>query len=502
MNARCLLLAPLTLLSCATTAPGGGSAGGAPAGADQAAVTAPSAAPPWQRTPPPAALPAQPRAVDRASVHALRNGLKVVVIEHKKRPVVAIRVLFPSGAAMEPERAAGASYLAIALLGDSYEIGENGKPIIDEKSFRYQVSKLGGRFTFGVTHDYSTLGIDGYARDSKRYLDMLAGALTRPRLGEDTFAARRDNILDVLEDAELSDDSTFFEFLGQASFGAGHTYARPVYGTMDNVPNLALEDVRLEQTRLVTPKGATLIVVGDVSAPNVMAWAEASFGQWKGPPPPKEAAIRAPAISKRSSVGFIRRVPSTNLLVCATRALSDVKGQDEALDVLVEVLGHGAESRLGTILREQNGLTYGAYAEIVRRRFARTIVLCSRLRGSDADTGVRLFLEALEELRQKPPSDEEVLRARAVLIGAAEADRDDLGGQLTTTINALVTGVSEEERMTSLRQVSPEGVQALARKILDSSQLQILVAGEPAHARTAVKANNLGALKPLNLSRR
>lgn len=501
MNARCLLLAPLTLLSCAT-APGGGSAGGAPAGADQAAVTAPSAAPPWQRTPPPAALPAQPRAVDRASVHALRNGLKVVVIEHKKRPVVAIRVLFPSGAAMEPERAAGASYLAIALLGDSYEIGENGKPIIDEKSFRYQVSKLGGRFTFGVTHDYSTLGIDGYARDSKRYLDMLAGALTRPRLGEDTFAARRDNILDVLEDAELSDDSTFFEFLGQASFGAGHTYARPVYGTMDNVPNLALEDVRLEQTRLVTPKGATLIVVGDVSAPNVMAWAEASFGQWKGPPPPKEAAIRAPAISKRSSVGFIRRVPSTNLLVCATRALSDVKGQDEALDVLVEVLGHGAESRLGTILREQNGLTYGAYAEIVRRRFARTIVLCSRLRGSDADTGVRLFLEALEELRQKPPSDEEVLRARAVLIGAAEADRDDLGGQLTTTINALVTGVSEEERMTSLRQVSPEGVQALARKILDSSQLQILVAGEPAHARTAVKANNLGALKPLNLSRR
>lgn len=500
MSARRLLLAPLTLLSCAT-APGGGTSAGTSGGADQAADAAPAAST-WQRTPPPAALPALPRALDRASVHALRNGLKVVVIEHKKRPVVTIRVLFPSGAAMEPERAAGASYLAIALLGDSYEIGENGKPIIDEKSFRYQVSKLGGHFTFAVTHDYSTLGIDGYARDSKRYLDMLAGALTRPRLGEDTFAARRDNILDVLEDAELSDDSTFFEFLGQASFGAGHTYARPVYGTMDNVPNLALEDVRLEQARLVTPKGATLIVVGDVSAPTVMAWAEASFGQWKGPPPPKEATIRAPAIGKRSSVGFIRRVPSTNLLVCATRALSDVKGQDEALDVLVEVLGHGAESRLGTILREQNGLTYGAYAEIVRRRFARTIVLCSRLRGSDADTGVRLFLQALEELRQKPPSDEEVLRARAVLIGAAEADRDDLGGQLGSTINALVTGVSEEERMTSLRQVSPEGVQALARKILESSQLQILVAGEPAHARTAVKANNLGALKPLSLSGR
>jgi hypothetical protein len=56
--------------------------------------------------------------------------------------------------------------------------------------------------------------------------------------------------------------------------------------------------------------------------------------------------------------------------------------------------------------------------------------------------------------------------------------------------------------MTSLKQVSPEGVQALARKILESSQLQILVAGEPAHARTAVKANNLGALKPLSLSGR
>ncbi|MFO0728270.1 MAG: pitrilysin family protein [Myxococcota bacterium] len=454
---------------------------------------------PWQRTAPPEPLAAIPRALDRTTQHTLGNGLRLVVIEHKKRPVISVRLFLPSGSAMEPENAAGAAYLAIALLGDGYEVNDLGKPLVDEKSFRTQVAKLGGRYSFTVSHDAATLGIDGYSADAKRYLDMLASALIRPRLGEETFAARRENILDILEDAELSDDSTFFEFLGTASFGAGHVYARPIYGTLANIPSLALEEVRHEQHRLVTPKGATLVVVGDVSAASVVAMVESAFGPWKGPPPEREAVIRPPPVTKRSAVGFIQRLPSTTLLVCATRPLSDVKGQDEALDVLAEVLGHGAESRLGTVLREENGLTYGAYAEIVRRRFARTIVLCSRLKGTESETGVRLFLSTLEALRQAPPSDEEVLRARAVLIGEAEGSRDEVGGLMSTTLNALLTGVSEEQRIAALKTVAPEAVQALARKVLEPSELQILMAGEPSHARVAIKGNKLGNMKPLKL---
>src|SRR3989454_9984646 len=128
--------------------------------------------------------------------------------------------------------------------------------------------------------------------------------------------------------------------------------------------------------------------------------------------------------------------PASTLLVCATRPLSDIRASDAALDVLANTLGRGPASRLGATLRDRNGLTYWTSARVVRRRHARAFVAFPPLRADQADVGVRLFRDVLEQMREAPPTAQEMQRAKAVPLAELDAAYDDVLGTSQEGIRA------------------------------------------------------------------
>ncbi|MHB8876430.1 MAG: M16 family metallopeptidase [Myxococcaceae bacterium] len=457
------------------------------------ATVAPVAAPPpWTRTTAPAALPALARHEPATRMQRLANGLQVVVIEHHRRPVVSARLVFRVGAASEPPDQAGSTWLAISLLGDTYDRRTGGTlDVVSEKPARRQIAEAGGQFRSRVTSDSSWIGIDGYSVDTSRYLGMLARLTMNPRHGEDSFAGRRAAMQDAIDDLALSENGLYVDRLSQLAFGPDHVYARPLIGNAQTLAELHLDQVVKQQARALRPDGTTLLVVGDVDPEAVLKQAAEVFGRWRWQREVEPPKVELPAMPKRRAVLFVPRQPARATSLCAVRPLSDVNAPDAVLDVLAEIIGDG---RLRESLRERRGLTYHTSAEILRHRHARTLVACTSLRAAETTEGLRIFLQTLAEAGASPFAPAEVERAKEMLIGRLEGGDDDVASSVHTWLTSFDLGwtTSPGERIAALRSVTAEEVQQLAGQLLKVNGLHLALSGEPGLVEPAFPANGLG----------
>lgn len=466
-----------------------------------ASLAAPAPGEPRPSLPPPAAP--RSRALPRAFEATLPSGLRVVVIEHHRRPVLGMYLVLPTGSVDDPAGAAGATHLALQLASDYHERSPSGEELFDEKSLRRQVADLGGAALFSTGPDVSLIGFQGYPQDAGAYIRLLADALVRPRHGEESFTARRNQALDAFEDLEAADPEALQRAVREAAFGAGQPYARSELGTVKDLSRLGIEDVVAQQQVLLAPAGATLLVIGDVQADRVLADARSVLRSWarRSAHPSRSWARGSPA---PTGVAFIRRQPASMLIACAARPLDGVRASDAELEVLAAVLGKGFRSRLMLSLREREGLTYTASAEVLRYRNARAFLACAPVSGARADEGVRLLRQALEALRASPPGEEEMARARALLEAERQDAIEDADGLARVWVEALARGLAAprlEQEAAEVERVTAADVQRVARAVFQPDAVRWIFSGDTVPAATAAAANRLGALRPLRLGR-
>lgn len=454
--------------------------------------------------PPPEALPATPLVPPEVTETTLRNGLRVVLVEHHARPVVSVYALFPHGAVEDPPEVAGLTFLATQLVGDYYEQTEGGERLDSEKSFRRLVQIAGGNAVTHVGSDQVVLGISGSSRRLNAFLGLLAGALVRPRHGAGSFSARRNLTLDALEDLELADAETFDLLLGQAAFGDGHPYARPVEGTMEGVEALSMDHIVEHQRRLFSPRGATLLVVGDIQGPRSLREVVRVFEGWK--PSEQPLAQRPPPAPRvKGDVGFIARSPSSTLQVCASRPLAELGAARLPAELLASVIGGGAGSRLGARLREGTGLSYEVSAGIVNRQHARAFLVCARVAAERGAEAVGEMRRVFEELRAAPPTEVELQCAKGRVLAGVESAGDSAPSLAAAWLEALSRGLGSPPRPAGERQkieqVDGAELQRLASKLLAPQGLRWIISGERAPALRAAQTNRLGTPKPLTFRR-
>lgn len=488
----------LVATACATTRPG---ATALADGASTPDAGAPAAPPPWVHDAPPPSLPSMGRTEPRSFERTLGNGLTIVVVEHHARPLVSARLFFPSGAAADAPERTGVTYFTVSGLLGTHDRKHAGGDRIDpsEKSARRLVLELGATLAFEVTEDRASIGIDGFAVDLERYLSRLYEIVRAARHGEDTFAAEVGAVADRLDELEVSDSAVLEQFLGRLSFGEGHPYARPIYGTPESVTRLGLEDVIDRQSTLLVPKGSTLLVAGDVEAGDVFRVAERHFGPWRPSASQRRLALRAPAISPRKDVTLLPRKPAPTTMVCATRPLTDVIAPRSSFEVLARVLS----TRMSEALREQRAFTYGVKASILELRRARALVACSRLDAKQTTPALGLFLSTLFDLASSPLTEREVEAARAMLVAENDASTDELAGIVRVFGHAIALDepVSLRARSAELRAMTLASLQGLAKKLARRDLFQLVVSGEPAIVEQAVKAHKLGRTRTPRLSR-
>lgn len=483
MKAARLLLVSLLGVACVTT----------PVAEEAPVAPAPPPLPAWTRTPPPPARPVAPPVEPASREWWLPNGLRVIVVEHHRRPLVSLRLFFDEGAAADPQAEAGTTALAIALLGDTFD--HKDVEVFDEPSADRQVTRAGASYSFDVSADQGWIGIDGYAREAERYLRMLHRMVTVPRCSEAMFRARAESYLNVLEDAKQSPEAAFADFVTRRAFRGRKGYARDVIGTQRSLTDLRFEDVQKRQDELVSPARATLLIAGDVDARALQVRTERLFSSWENPYPRRVKATARPVAASRRSQGqqaaLVKRTPASTTLICAARPVPARDHTGVAAELAVRIL----DGRLSTVLREQRGLTYEVSAGITRHRDASALIACSTLRTVELVEGLTLFSTTVKGLATTPPTPDELQWAKASVAAELRAWPEELTSIVSAWGRALARGEkspSVVHRHRQLYAATAEEVHAAAARLLAGGSMEWVLSGDPQQILPAVKGSTLG----------
>ena len=294
----------------------------------------------------------------------LDNGLQVVVITNRRAPIVTHMVYYKVGAADEAEGESGLAHFLEHLMF-------KGTEVLGPGEFSEIIAANGGvenAFTGSdYTGYYQTVARDRLEIVMKHEADRMVNL----RLTDELVDPERQVVLEERRSRIGNEPgSQLWEMIGAAMF-LNHPYRRPVIGWEHEIKELSTEGALAFYRRWYAPNNAILIVAGDVDADEVRPLAEKYYGAIpRGEVPERRRVEEPPHHAARSVTLESKRVrqPSFSISYLAPSYTADDKGHAYALQVLDDIMGGGATSRLYRALVVEQGLAASAGIALRRRQ--------------------------------------------------------------------------------------------------------------------------------------
>lgn len=272
---------------------------------------------------------------------ALDNGLRVVVHEDHRAPLVCANVWYHVGSKEEvPGRTGFAHLFEHLMFVGSEHVPEGGFDVMLE-----QVGAVNNGSTSTDRTNYWEL-LPSHALDLALYLeaDRMGGLL--PAITGAQLEAQRGVVMNERRQSyENRPYGLASETLLTALYPAEHPYSWPVIGSMEDIGAATLDDVHGFCRRFYTPNNATLAVAGDVTADDVRATVERYFSDIpRGPDTPR--AVQSPVSLTAAHRITLEDEVSLPRLYMAWHSPAVFADGDAALDAAGAVLAHGRASRL------------------------------------------------------------------------------------------------------------------------------------------------------------
>jgi len=224
----------------------------------------------------------------------LENGLRVILREDHRAPLVALTLAVDAGAADDPPGQAGTAHLLEHMLFE-------GSAAVPGQGFDLALAAVGGDSNAWTHYDLMSFSQVLPPGALERALFLEADRLGRPSLEPDAVARQR-----AVVQAEGAREHDTPHGRDAAVLAAllypGHPYARTLLGLWgaERDPALTILDAGALRTfweGLLTPERCALTIVGDFDTVQAVAWAHATVGAIPARPPAPRSAALAPALA-------------------------------------------------------------------------------------------------------------------------------------------------------------------------------------------------------------
>jgi zinc protease len=190
----------------------------------------------------------------------LPSGLRVVVEEDRRAPVVAVVALVGVGGSSDPAGKEGLAHMVEHL---AFRARHGGGA-----SVWTRLEQVGaGQFNAFTSLDHTVYETLVPREALPELLQIEARRLAAPLEGvsEQVFAVEREVVRNELRQRnETGFIGQIFQWVQETSFPAGHPYARPVIGHHDSLSKLTLADAQRFVRANYQPENVTLVITGDV----------------------------------------------------------------------------------------------------------------------------------------------------------------------------------------------------------------------------------------------
>ena len=432
------------------------------------------------------------------SVHEfkLNNGLKLVVQEDHRSPVVVSQVWYRAGSLDEVNGKTGVAHVLEHMMF-------KGTKRVPAGQFSRLVAAAGGKENAFTSADYTCyfqqLEKSHLALSFKLEADRMANLII-------TDAEFAKEIKVVMEErrwrTEDKPQSKVNEQFQSTAFKA-HPYARPVVGYMNDLENMTAADAREWYNTWYAPNNATIVVVGDVKAQDVLKLAKQHFGKLKVKKLParkpqtepaqigeRRIVVKAPGKLPYLAMGY--HVPTLmgaeSSSVPSKSSTSSTLGKPStpeqgwepyALDVLAGVLSGNDSARLNQKLVRETALAVdvgAGYDSTSRGREALFELVGTPSEGKTVVELEAALIAEIDRIKTGGVTQQELDRVKASVIASDVYQRDSMFYQAMQIGQLETMNYSWrllKEYPDKLKAVTSEQVQAVAKKYLIKDNMTV-----------------------------
>ena len=406
--------------------------------------------------------------------YKLDNGLKLVVKEDHRAPVMVSQVWYKVGSSYEHDGITGVSHVLEHMMfkgTDAYPTGQ----------FSQIISENGGRENAFTSRDYTAYFQTMESGRLPVSFELEADRMRNLMLPNEEFLKE---VQVVMEERRMRTEdnpqSLTYEQFNAAAYTSS-AYRIPVIGWMDDLENMEINDLRVWYEKWYAPNNATVVVVGDVDPKDVYKQAKKYFGPLKPsevtPPKPrveikqlgrKRIDVQAPAKLPYLMMGYKTPVVLT----------TDEDWEPYALEVLANVLDGGDSARLtnelvrGSEIAVSAGVGYDAFD----RMEGLFLFSGTPSSGHSVEALETALLVQVKKLQEEQVSQAELDRVKAQIRAEKVYEQDSIfyqGMQIGILETIGLDWKEADKYLPRIEAVTAEQVQAVAKKYLVDERLTV-----------------------------
>ena len=271
----------------------------------------------------------------------LRNGLKVIVIENKRAPVVAQMLWYNFGSGVEENGKSGLAHFMEHLMF-------KGTKKFPDSYYSDFISKIGGSENAFTSYDYTAYYQVFPKYELEKIMQMESDRMVNLTLTEDNVEIEKKVILEERFQRVESDPSAKLDESMRSILFPNHYYGRPIIGWKHEIENLGFDDVINFYKKYYIPNNATLVLSGDVDFENVKKLSKKYFGKRKKGTPLIYENIIDPKLETSVMVKMRHPTVKQNIWKKFYRVISYKSSIREslALEIGLKILASGSSSIL------------------------------------------------------------------------------------------------------------------------------------------------------------
>ena len=414
----------------------------------------------------------------------LDNGLRLLVQEDSRNPIVAVQILYRVGSRNERPGATGLAHFLEHLMF-------KGTPTRGRGEISRLIEQSGGRENAFTTKDMTGYYTNIAADRLDLVLQIEADRMRNLLLDPAEIDSERKVVLEERRMRSEDDpDGAVYEAMSSLAFKAS-PYHWPTIGWVADIDRINATELRAFYDTYYRPNNAVLIVVGDVKAADVLARVRQYFGAIpRGAAPPAVTAVEPPQIDERRLL--LRKEGAQLPVVNIAWHVPNYTSPDApALELLSQLLSEGRASRLYRRLVYDKRIVLGAGGEYSYSSIDPSLFwfYATPLPDHTPESVEQALLDEVERLKQEPVPAEELERARNQIEASFVWQQDSVFSRSSVLGRFEVLGSWRllEDYLPRLRTVTPADLQRVARTYfpVDRKNVSILlpVPSAPAPAR-------------------
>jgi zinc protease len=367
------------------------------------------------------------------SQFTLKNGLRVVVHEDRKAPIVSIGVWYNVGSKDEPAGKTGFAHLFEHLM---FNGSENANYDYFKPLQEIGATGLNGTTWFDRTNYYETVPTS--ALDVALFMESdrmghLTGAISQEKLDEQRKVVQNEKRQGDSAPYGMSQYRTL-----EGLFPVGHPYRHSTIGSMEDLDNASLDDVKSWFKTYYGAANTVIVLAGDIDEATAREKMEKYFADIAPGDPLHHMKSMVPERTINTSEEMFDNVSQTRITWNWAVPGRTTKEATE-LNLAAAILGSGKSSRLYQALIHEGQLATSAYSYLQKHSLASTFSISVTLKtGGDVAVVEKVVEEILADYLANGPTDEEMSRLKASINGGVIRSLESVSGKASTLAQGLL----------------------------------------------------------------